>query len=452
VTRNEALALRVEQIGIQFPKFEMQHTTKCVNDFLSTLSHAISDDLGWTVLPTKGCLDLFNFTKMVMYRDLDAKTWPDGCDPLEHPLLNLMFDPGPDVSHEPLFREDDLDDRVDLRVRYSVMDADPSQMAVIEDVLSGRNLVVEGPPGTGKSQTIVNLIAELLPDGKRVLFVSEKRAALEVVKSRLDKVGLGEFCLELHSTKANRKDFIEQIRLTKSLEPRLSGAREGTVHNLIEQRAKLNKYAAALRTPYGKIGFTVFELFEIHEKATVHFGTRSLRTSDLGFQIDEVRSWSKQDWKAAISALQDLADLYPGQLQDSPWYGCNPSHSDPHLAESLRSSLSNCLDAEKRLGAILDQWLELGIQRPVSVNELQRTMEAVDLLSDTDKLIRMPPDPLLRDVGNFSEQDFQTTLENIVKSKELSNELSAILKPSVFDLETADVRSLCEHISSRKFQ
>src|SRR5205085_1817536 len=83
--------------------------------------------------------------------------------------------------------------------RWYVVDANPSRIAVIEDVKAGRNLVVEGPPGTGKSQTITNLIAETLAAGRTVLFVSEKMAALAVVKSRLDTAGLGPFCLELHS-------------------------------------------------------------------------------------------------------------------------------------------------------------------------------------------------------------------------------------------------------------
>ncbi len=77
--------------------------------------------------------------------------------------------------------------------------------------------MVQGPPGTGKSQTIANLIAELIGLGKSVLFVSEKMAALEVVKKRLDNVGLGIFCLELHSNKAKKTEVLKELQKTLTL-------------------------------------------------------------------------------------------------------------------------------------------------------------------------------------------------------------------------------------------
>src|SRR5204863_7647633 len=79
-----------------------------------------------------------------------------------------------------------------------VMDCDGSQAEALADVSAGRNLVIQGPPGTGKSQTISNLISEAVAAGRKVLFVAEKMAALDVVKRRLEQVGLGPLCLELH--------------------------------------------------------------------------------------------------------------------------------------------------------------------------------------------------------------------------------------------------------------
>src|SRR5690606_11400127 len=86
--------------------------------------------------------------------------------------------------------------------------------AAIEAVRRGENLVIQGPPGTGKSQTIANVIATAVADGKTVLFVAEKMAALEVVKRRLANVGLGPVCLELHSNKANKKTVLEELDRT----------------------------------------------------------------------------------------------------------------------------------------------------------------------------------------------------------------------------------------------
>ncbi|MFW8194336.1 AAA domain-containing protein, partial [Klebsiella pneumoniae] len=88
-------------------------------------------------------------------------------------------------------------------------DADSSQHSALIDAIRGQNLVIEGPPGSGKSQTITNLIAAALLNGKKVLFVAEKMAALEVVKRRLDRAGLGQFCLELHSHKTHKRKVLD---------------------------------------------------------------------------------------------------------------------------------------------------------------------------------------------------------------------------------------------------
>src|SRR5207302_5198110 len=98
------------------------------------------------------------------------------------------------------------------KVPCLVMDADSSQFSTLVDVAEGKNLAVEGPPGTGKSQTIVNAIAAALAEGKKILFVAEKLAALNVVKARLEAAGLGEFLLPLQAEKSSREQVIESIR------------------------------------------------------------------------------------------------------------------------------------------------------------------------------------------------------------------------------------------------
>src|SRR5690606_11093754 len=112
---------------------------------------------------------------------------------------------------------DDLDEVLDPADSVHVVEADSSQAFAIEEVRRGRNLVIQGPPGTGKSQTIVNLIAAAERDRKTVLFVAEKMAALEVVKRRLDEIGLGDMCVELHSHKARKRAILDELQRTLSL-------------------------------------------------------------------------------------------------------------------------------------------------------------------------------------------------------------------------------------------
>src|SRR5690606_38443707 len=104
--------------------------------------------------------------------------------------------PFPDDAH--------LDEVIPAARLDHVVDSDSSQTVAIEWVRANRSLVIQGPPGTGKSQSITNIIATAVLDGKKVLFVAEKLAALEVVKRRLESVGLGDLCLEIHSHKAHK--------------------------------------------------------------------------------------------------------------------------------------------------------------------------------------------------------------------------------------------------------
>lgn len=153
-------------------------------------------------------LTLLSFGKFLMYRDLDPEVYPGICT---HPLVKDLFESAPT---EELTRAEEYD--IDApQVKDSVpliLDADSSQHSALIDALRGRNLVIEGPPGTGKSQTITNLIAAALANGKTVLFVAEKLAALEVVRRRLDDAGLGMFCLELHSHKTKKQTLISDLQ------------------------------------------------------------------------------------------------------------------------------------------------------------------------------------------------------------------------------------------------
>ncbi len=202
------LQAKLAEQGVELPEFEMPDEKSGIDIYFQSVVNAISEKKDWNVL-SEISLDFFNFKKFVMYKDLDPAAWPENLSPANHPLIEQIFNPTSDPRNQQSFSENDVDLRLSAKDTYHIMDADSSQIAVIEDVKAGKNLVVEGPPGTGKSQTITNIIAELLVQGKSVLFVSEKMAALQVVKSRIDNAGLGDLCLEIHSHKAKKKEVID---------------------------------------------------------------------------------------------------------------------------------------------------------------------------------------------------------------------------------------------------
>ena len=163
-----------------------------------------------------------------MYRDLEPESWPEERPLDRHPIVSGLLSDG--LRGDPAIwsDEDNVDDILHPRDMFHVVDADSSQAMAIEEVRQGRNLVIQGPPGTGKSQTISNLIAAAVKQGKKVLFVSEKMAALGVVKRRLENIGLGDMCLELHSHKSNKRTVLEELeRMGRT------GRRAGTLRNCL---------------------------------------------------------------------------------------------------------------------------------------------------------------------------------------------------------------------------
>ncbi len=139
---------------------------------------------------------------------------------------------------------------------HQVVDADGTQLRAIFAVSQGRNLLIQGPPGTGKSQTIANLIADAIGRGKTVLFVAEKRAALDVVKRRLEAIGLGEVCLEIHSHKSRKKGVLEALRRTLALDPPPVPRGDDELALWAATRQGLDAYFAAVNTPIGVSGLT----------------------------------------------------------------------------------------------------------------------------------------------------------------------------------------------------
>jgi len=160
-------------------------------------------------------LALLNFSKQAMYEDLNPEHWPEGESIQDHPIISQFFatsnekNAGDVLSYS---EEHSIDHIDDIHDQFPlVYDADSSQHSALIDAVRGENLVIEGPPGSGKSQTITNLIAACISNGKKVLFVAEKMAALNVVKDRLDKAGLGDFCLELHSHKTQKQKILSDL-------------------------------------------------------------------------------------------------------------------------------------------------------------------------------------------------------------------------------------------------
>lgn len=213
---------------------------------------------GWEVTDDV-VLSTFSFTKYLMWKDLVERAELLKRNPVVRHLIDTPKQSYGNDADFPEPRRLDQDHRANEI--FAPLSADSSQLAAVMAAASGKDFVLYGPPGTGKSQTIANLIAQCLAQHKTILFVSQKTAALEVVHRRLRSLGLNEYCLEVHSTKAQKSEVLAQLK-TAWHERSAADATAWSVATTELQalRDELNALTAALHRPRGS-GLTAYKAF-----------------------------------------------------------------------------------------------------------------------------------------------------------------------------------------------
>ena len=322
---------------------------------LRRFREAIRDARRWEVVETAH-LGLFSFNKFLMWHDLQQHR-----ERLhEQRLVRHLVDGNAgalDVA--PFPRAAALDEDLAPGDLLCTRDADSSQLVAVRAAGEGRTFVLEGPPGTGKSQTIANIIADNLARGKRVLFVAEKMAALSVVRRRLEQDGLGPFCLELHSAKASKKEVLRQLGealdAARTAEP---GAWTGTCDELLRTRDRLNEYVRELHAPRAS-GESVYRM--IGRLAALGEGPRVNIASETcaGANAERLGAWrTRIDALAAAAAAIDPAGEHPLR-------GIGRAEWSFALPDQARAAIDTALTALDALNARLDALLaEIHAPRP----------------------------------------------------------------------------------------
>jgi len=243
-TPNPALAVKMEQLGLRWPAADDMKDPRSTMDAVRA---ALSGQDGWQV-DDDVVLAVFHSHKEAMYRDLLDNEERI----LAHPMVRAMAlgaDAG--LPEDALYFDPVPPERIDEvqppeRIPL-VLDADSSQRQCVAAAVEGRSFVMDGPPGTGKSQTIANMIAALLHAGRTVLFVSEKAAALDVVRKRLEDVGLGSFLLALHSHHASRKEVARELGDAVLRQPKAENVTPPEERDRAERlRRALSAYATSM--------------------------------------------------------------------------------------------------------------------------------------------------------------------------------------------------------------
>ena len=309
---NPTLSYKLENdFGIVLPKYNEGDNLRSI---LGKISESIKMS-GWKVVP-ESSLSLLSFLKINMYKDLNKHKEliasnsiirtisgdASACNKIPEGLLNFDYD------------KNLLPSEV-----FQVVDADSSQQDAILCAKEGISFVLQGPPGTGKSQTITNIIAECLAVGKKILFVSEKMAALEVVHKRLKGAGLGDFCLILHSYKANKRDILNQLGITLALakdKATLSDEVFQKLEALQSDKEQLNEYATQVFEKVMPLGKSIYQVNGI---------LADLESFDyVGFQIDNVGNIDSKKYYHLIRLLEQFTATIGKMTDDykeNPWYG-----------------------------------------------------------------------------------------------------------------------------------
>ncbi len=358
---NPALARRLSQLGIEIPELGEGSFA----EYFGLVRNSIRGRVGWSV-DRDIYVSTFAYHRLAMWQDLERLR----TDSVSHPLIlemaasrgqrevstevgSTVFPPDAELSGGR------LDDVLDLRDQFTVMNADFSQLQAVEASRSGQNMVIHGPPGTGKSQTITNIIAGLIADGKRVLFVSKKRAALDAVKRNLEECNLGIFCLALHSNYAKRAAVYEQLGESAAADARGLRVRPDRLDHLSDLRRTLNEFVRALHGPRDPLGRSVYEV------SGIYAAVRHLPSFE--FEGEWISDLDDNQYKA----LTELADGFVKRAREfrehetSRWRPLRTTTDDSNIREEiLRDLVEIQNDIERLRGCNLDVAQAFGLPEP----------------------------------------------------------------------------------------
>ncbi|WP_022755888.1 DUF4011 domain-containing protein [Butyrivibrio fibrisolvens] len=407
--------------GITLPEYEDDES---LTSYIAKVQALVSK-LHWQV--TSECkIGIFSFLKINMYHDLmnnEAKILAS--DNVRLLLGESVDRPVSDMAEEAV---EGINDIVDL---HTVVDADSSQIEAIEMVKTGKSFVLQGPPGTGKSQTITNIIAECLHDGKKVLFVSEKLAALSVVYDKLKQAGLEEFCLELHSHKSSKKEVIEElVRTLRADRSRVSSRADAEVQAKLKLQEQLDTYATELHKPIPVIEKSMFQLYDAY--------SAHRHAPELDFPLKDISKKDDAYLTDAINLLGQYEEYIPtigSDYRTNEWFGYKSeklSYEDQNKLKSdlqvvvggLRDLLTKATDCEKEYAFKIE-----------NIQDVNRYIQLFNVLGSTSSL---KTDVLSADKVSLVSSVSKNLEELSSQINPIKDKMSESFEESIYKLDAGD--------------
>ena len=366
---NPTLAHKLDNdFGISVPEFDSAHDSP--EEYMERLFSKIENQ-DWSVERSVHLANL-SFLKINMYKDLERNEEKLN----DNGIISAIVGEQSTIQQIPdELNNFDHDKQVRPIDTFQVVDADSSQQDAILLSKKGVSFVLQGPPGTGKSQTITNIIAEAIADGKKVLFVSEKMAALQVVYNRLASVGLADFCLTLHSHKANKKEILRE--LANSINVDRTRVREEALAQLElleRKRNVLNEYQEELHTPTSGLNVSIY---------TIQGRLAKLENApDVIFPIDNVNATTNDVLNERIYVLGELSKTISKRSEDylnNAWRNSTVRYLSNELRHDIDSNTNQATSLLNKLGEQhLSACSKLGIQVNPSLNENATLVEILN--------------------------------------------------------------------------
>lgn len=403
-----------------------------VEQVLRIMRDAVRDLAGWEV-KSEVWLGEFSFTKFLLWKDLTDRLGDLTKNRIVNHLIHEAGTPIPNPSADIHAR--DLDDRFHPSEVLCPRSADSSQLAAVMAAADGHDFVLEGPPGTGKSQTITNIIAHCLAVGKRVLFVAEKRAALDVVHRRLREDGLEPFCLELHSNKSGKAEVLAQFdRALKFTDETGSSDWKRRANELAKLRSELNSYTRTLhrRYPCGLSAYQCFDhLLARQDDSIVRLDAWESILETTAETLDR----SRQIARLVHTRTRALLPIAGHPLEPLACKEWSPAWAE--RAIQLNTNLSKCTEEFIATTREILVWMQL--DRPLS----RQCLSHLDSLCET-LLSPLPVGPAFATTPwTQLDGDLEFWISLISERKELRASLAPFLQ-----LESAGFAALyCERIS-----
>lgn len=394
----------------------------------NSIRKAIMNQKGWDVVES-AVVGNFSFSQFVMWNDLK-----DRFDKLsENKIVKGLVDGFyiPEESRSSAIKN--IDEKLEDRNIIIPFSTDSSQLESVIESVEGSSFVLHGPPGTGKSQTITSMIANALYNGKSVLFVAEKMAALNVVYDRLSKLGLEEYILELHSNKTSRRVVLEKFETslnTKSDYDSENFDRKNT--KLISIGKQLNNEVIALHNVHSN-GYSIYYLIEQLNKYEEPEHTFDFSNSDLeNFKIENLdnANYTIRVLSRVLAEKEEIYSTHPLKEFINVSYSNSAQESISKLLRETKDKLS----AFDTLNSNISTENKLRFANVEIISDMVKVIEERNMTTNLDKA-------MWNIVMNRDFEDYMTTLNNLVSEyKEIKSIIETKYTEQIHGLPLASIR------------